>query len=295
MGTGIVSVALAQDNEPIVSFALLGIAGISWSALAVVVFARLIADRPRLLAEARSPGGLTGLAATAVLGARLVELGWLLPAVLLLGLAVVTWPVLMLLAIHRLPRRASGDWFMLTVVPEGLAALAAALAPPLRVGWLAGCGFAFAASGLALYPVVLVRFQLRDIVTAQGEHWVTGGSLAISALAFAQIALADRHLGLAGAPAGVFGDAGVVLWGAAMLWLAALLIGELRRPRLQYDFRRWSTVFPVGMYAASGFAVASATRTPIIRDFARVWVGVAAAIWILVSIGMLRHGSTGSL
>jgi hypothetical protein len=50
-------------------------------------------------------------------------------------------------------------------------------------------------------------------------------------------------------------DAAVVLWIATMLWLPLLLLAEVLRPRLQYDVRRWSTVFPFGMYAACSFVI----------------------------------------
>jgi hypothetical protein len=42
-----------------------------------------------------------------------------------------------------------------------------------------------------------------------------------------------------------------------MLWLPVLLLDEALHPRPRYDVRRWSTVFPVGMYAACSFAVAT--------------------------------------
>jgi hypothetical protein len=47
-----------------------------------------------------------------------------------------------------------------------------------------------------------------------------------------------------------------VVWVAALAWLPALLAGELASPRLRYDERRWSTVFPLGMYAVCSFVVA---------------------------------------
>jgi tellurite resistance protein TehA-like permease len=44
---------------------------------------------------------------------------------------------------------------------------------------------------------------------------------------------------------------GLITWTFAVAWLPLLLLSsELPRPRLDYDLRRWSTVFPVGMYAA---------------------------------------------
>jgi hypothetical protein len=53
--------------------------------------------------------------------------------------------------------------------------------------------------------------------------------------------------------------------------------------------RRWATVFPVGMYAASSFDAGRAANVPGLTDFARVWVWLALALWLLVFVAMLWH------
>lgn len=73
-----------------------------------------------------------------------------------------------------------------------------------------------------------------------------------------------------------------------MLWLPVLLLGELRRPRLRYGVRRWSTVFPVGMYAACSFVVGDVNGIAGIVRFAQVWVWVAVAVWAAVACGLGR-------
>ena len=73
-----------------------------------------------------------------------------------------------------------------------------------------------------------------------------------------------------------------------MLWLPVLLLAELLRPRLSYDLQRWSTVFPLGMYASASFVVGTAAPAGGITRFARVWVWVALAVWAVVLVGMIR-------
>ncbi|MGH2966372.1 MAG: hypothetical protein ACRDMH_13480 [Solirubrobacterales bacterium] len=63
-----------------------------------------------------------------------------------------------------------------------------------------------------------------------------------------------------------------------MLWLPVPVLAEALYPRPRYDVRRWSTVFPVGMYAACSFVVGAAASAPAITSFARVWVWVAVAV-----------------
>jgi tellurite resistance protein TehA-like permease len=117
---------------------------------------------------------------------------------------------------------------------------------------------------------------------------VVGGSLAISALTFAEIAVAAVRLdGLTGI-AGALKLIAFALWVMAMLWLVPLVLAELRWPRLGYHSRRWSTVFPLGMYAAMSFAVAAADDLPAARTFALAWTAVAAAVWAAVALAATR-------
>src|SRR3954454_19977984 len=74
----------------------------------------------------------------------------------------------------------------------------------------------------------------------------------------------------------------VVLWASALAWLVALLAGELANPRRGGVPERWSTAFPVGMYAAMTFAVARLHGLHWAEPFARGWTVVAAIVWALV-------------
>jgi tellurite resistance protein TehA-like permease len=87
----------------------------------------------------------------------------------------------------------------------------------------------------------------------------------------------------------------VVLWAAAAAWLPALMGGELARPRLVGAPGRWSTVFPLGMYAAMSFAVGELAGLDWMRAFARDWTWLAAAAWALVLLDALpaHRASTG--
>lgn len=83
-------------------------------------------------------------------------------------------------------------------------------------------------------------------------------------------------------------DISVLSLAASILWLTALLAGELTSPRPGYDIRRWSTVFPVGMYAVSSFQVARATQLSLLDSFATTCTWVSVATWLIVTAGMLR-------
>jgi hypothetical protein len=144
---------------------------------------------------------------------------------------------------------------MLTVATESLAVLAATLAVADHVGWLLSAALCPFALSLGFYVFVMARYDLRQLATGHGDHWITGGALALSTLAAGKLAIGVRALAMTGNGGGALKGLTVALWLLTMAWLPVLLFAEARYPRLHYDVRRWSTVFPVGMYAACSFVV----------------------------------------
>ncbi|HST15572.1 MAG TPA: tellurite resistance/C4-dicarboxylate transporter family protein [Gaiellaceae bacterium] len=274
MGTGIVSVALALDGEDVVSRALFAIAAVGW-----LVSAAAALGRERL------PASLTGVAATAVLGARAALLGWGRVAIVALALAVAMWLAL-LPDLVRTPReRAVGTSFLVVVATESIAVLAALVSQLEDTRWLATAAVAPLVLGLAAYPLVARRFDLRQIAFGHGDQWVAGGALAIAALACAEVGAAAT-----GVLHTALDHAALVVWVLAIGWLPVLVAGELRGPRHGFDLRRWATVFPVGMYAVCSFLVAHVDGVDSIATFARIWAWVGLAVWLLAFAGAARRG-----
>jgi tellurite resistance protein TehA-like permease len=131
------------------------------------------------------------------------------------------------------------------------------------------------------YAIIISRFDWRQLGVGRGDQWITGGALAISALAAAKLAGGAKALAILG-HGSTLKEVAIVLWVLTILWLPVLALAEVLRPRLYYDVGRWSTVFPVGMYAACSFAVGMVAAASGITSFARVWVWVALAVWAIV-------------
>jgi tellurite resistance protein TehA-like permease len=294
MGTGIVAVALSLDGRRTLFRILFGVGSAIWIALAVAVPLRAARDRARLESDLRTPAALTAVAGTAVVGAGAVLLGWELAGVAALVLATVAWGALIgpVLAASNGP--ATGATLMLTVSTESLSVLAALVALRERADWLLVASLAPFVVGLVLYALVMLRFELAQLGTGWGDHWITGGALAISTLALATIAQGAKTLAILGGGGGTLEAIAVGLWVLTILWLPVLVACEAGRPRLRYDVRRWSTVFPVGMYAACSFAVGRAAGADAITSFARVWVWVAVAVWVVVFAAMLCRGAVAA-
>ncbi len=290
MGTGIVSVALSLDHRELLSRILLVACAVVWIALGLLLGGRAAFDRPRVRREARSPAALTGVAGTSVLGTRLTMLGWSWAGIALLAVAACIWLALLAPVLGNWTVPTVGGSLVLTVSTQSLAVLAAALAVPERAGWLVDVALAPFLLGLGFYAFVIARFDLRQLFVGRGDHWITGGALAISTLAAGKLTLGAQALHQLTGLAGTLKTVSLVLWALTIAWLPVLLAVELLRPRLDYDVRRWSTVFPVGMYTVCSFVVGAATGTAALTDFARVWVWAGVGVWPVVFAGMLRRG-----
>jgi hypothetical protein len=290
MGTGIVAIGLGLDGQALISHAILAIAGLAWVLLGLLLGGRVLLRRERVRSEARSPAALTGVAGTAVLGTGLTLLGWVGAGEVLLGLTLCLWLVLLGPVLRNWATPTVGASFVLVVSTESLPVLASTVAVATGAVWLAWAAAIPWGLGLAAYVFVLSRFDLRQIASGRGDHWVAGGALAISALATGRLALAAQALGANRGLTDNLGYAALAVWLAAMAWLPALLLGELRWPRLAYDVRRWSTVFPVGMYAACSFITGHAAHLPPLLAFAKFWVWFGLVVWGVVLGAMLRRG-----
>ena len=290
MGTAIVSIGLSLDGREMLSRVILAMAAVIWATLAALLPLRAARDRTRFRADVRTPGALTAPVATAVLGTRLTLLGWAWAGIATLMIAFALWVALLrpVLAGWRTP--TVGASLLLAVSAESLAVLGATLASQESARWLLMAALVAFALGLIFYVFVICRFDFGQLAVGHGDHWITGGALGIAALAGARIAAAASALGILGG-GGALKDIALGLWALTMLWLLVLLFAEARWPRLEYDERRWSTVFPLGMYAACSFAVGVAAHAGAIVSFARVWVWIGLASWVIVSVATIRRSA----
>ncbi|WP_042447844.1 tellurite resistance/C4-dicarboxylate transporter family protein [Streptacidiphilus jiangxiensis] len=292
MATGIVSVGLHLVGSEGLSVALLVLGGLAWLTLSADFMLRLLRDRTRWAAEADTPPALTAIASTTVLGTRVSLLGtggsgWQVLAAAALVVAAVAWTVLMPHVMRHWARHGMpGAVFLVCVATEGLAVLGATLATARAATWLAWAALVCFGLGLVLYGVAFRHFELRQLRTGAGDHWVAGGALAISALAGAKLLAvpAWRGTGLHD----TLRPLTLVLLGLVWLWYLALVLAELRWPRPRYDVRRWATVFPMGMTATATLSTATAASVGWLRTPGQVLLWVAVAAWALTLVGLLR-------
>ena len=115
MATGIVSTGLSLDGQETLSKITLGIAAVIWVALAILLPLRAGATL-RASGPMRAVRALTGSVATAVLGTRLVLLGWAWAGIVALLIALHLW-------------NANGHYLTLPPLPVGDAAVSGSACP----------------------------------------------------------------------------------------------------------------------------------------------------------------------
>lgn len=284
MATEIVSVGWHLVGLEVLSLVWLVIGAAVWVLLAIDFTSRLLYERDRWRGEADTPPALTAVAATTVLGTRFSLLGWQLVAAVGLVLAVAVWPLLLTAVIRHWGARMPGAAFLVCVSTQGIAVLSATLAAAEGLSWLGWVGLAFFVGGLALYPLAFTHFDVRQIWTGHGDHWVATGALAISALAGAKLLATGQWTGW---PLHTLRAATAVVLAANLAGYVVLLIAEAVRPRPDYDIRRWATVFPLGMTAVAAYTTGAALPVSRLLPVARVLLAIAVAAWLYTLAALL--------
>lgn len=282
MATGIVAVGLHLAGLVWAARVLLAITAALWAVLAVTFCAQFGGGLERWREEASAPAALTAVAGTGVLGDGAAMIGRPVAAGALLALTALLWVALLPRVLRNLRWRVPGAAYMVTVATQAVAVLAASLAVRPDVAWLLWPAGVLLALGLLLYVLVLSRFDFAELAGGAGDHWVAGGSLSISALAFAKV----THAAEPSAPL-VAGTLAVLA--AALAWYAVLVVCEVLSPRAAYDGRRWSTVFPLGMTAVSAMTAGRACDVPWLWTLGEVLLWPAAVVWVVVAAGAVRH------
>ncbi|WP_455567697.1 tellurite resistance/C4-dicarboxylate transporter family protein [Streptomyces diastaticus] len=231
MATGIVSTGCHLVGAEVVSLVLLGVGGAGWALLVGIFLQHFLGAREQWRRESRTAASLTGVAATSVLGTRVVLLGWAAAGWVLLAVAAAGWVVLLPQVVRRLGRRVPGSAYLTCVATQSLGVLGATLAPATGVAWPLPVAVVLLVAGFGLYVLVLLHFDFRQLQEGAGDHWVACGALAISALAAGKLTAASGEpLGWAEPLRSWLSAVTFVLLLAALAWYAVIAAAELRQP-----------------------------------------------------------------
>ncbi|MPV88936.1 tellurite resistance protein permease [Georgenia ruanii] len=315
MASGIISVGLDLERDPLLSTALAAVCAGAWATLVVLTVLRLVLApggvREELADPRRAFGFFTFVAGTNVLGVRLAGEGLVGWTAALLAVAfggwlvlgyVVPWTAVLGHTTRPVLAAANGTWFVWVVASQSVAVAAATVQPVLAPGWRGGLALVAVVSwavGIFLYAAagvfVALRMMLFDLrpVDLDPSYWVAMGACAITVLAGARILeMADAPMVLA--TRGLVGGLSVVFWAFATWLLPPLVAAGWWRHRrhgvpLDYDATLWSIVFPLGMYAVAGIYLGRADRLPVVGVVGAAELWVALAAWAAAFVAMAVH------
>lgn len=313
MGTGIVSIGLRDADLVLAARVLLIIAAVAYCVLAVMFAARAVRHRDMLRRDARNPevafSFFTTVAGTNVLAVGLRAEGFVNVASALIAIAgamwivlgyVLPWQVLMMRDGRPILARTNGTWFIWAVASQSLAlALSGIDAPSDGIAALIGIATVMSWSvGSILYAGIAVLVILRVVhfgVTPQQfepTYWVSMGAMAIAVVAGARIVDMDS-VPMVDATRAFIGGTAAIFWCFAA-WLVPMLVGAgvwrhvVHRVPLAYTPSMWSMVFPLGMFAVASMFLGRVEKLPVIEAFGSAFLAVAALVWALVMIGLVK-------
>ncbi|MFB9376329.1 TDT family transporter [Kineococcus gynurae] len=207
---------------------------------------------------------------------------------------------------------AFGGWLVPVVPPMVSASVGALLVPHAPAGAgreavLLLCYACAAVSLLAtavLVPVLLTRWRRHGAgpAAAVPTWWIVLGPLGQGVTALVSLAAhAPGTLPAAWVPvAGLTAvGAGVVLGGAALAWLAVVVVLTVRtawaRGGLPFSMTWWSFTFPVGTLVTGAGALAHRTGSPVLAGLAVVLFGLLVTAWLVVLPRTVRGVLDGTL
>ncbi|MGA9276858.1 tellurite resistance/C4-dicarboxylate transporter family protein [Ilumatobacter sp.] len=317
MATGIVAIALDQQDITWLSTALYWIAAIGYVVLAAMLIARIVLFRSRFMADvtnhAKGFAFLTTVAGINVLGAASgIIHGWWDLALVLWWIGVVLWVIFTYITLISvvildgkpgLENGINGTWFLLTVATQSIAVLGALLLPmhpSTALTFTVLCCFTV---GIVLYLIVMTMVFLRWTFTkltateVDPPAWIAAGAVAITVLAGSNILIArdasERIELLVPFIEGMV----ILAWATATFWFPLMVaIGVWRhlvkRVPLRYHPSYWSLVFPIGMYSAATFRMRQATDLEILGWLPKLALAGAFVAWSATAFGIAHLGVT---
>ena len=319
MATGIIAIAAKQLKIGWLADSLYAITAAEYVVLAVLVIARFVLYRSRLIADltshAKGFAFLTIVAGTNVLGSATALIhGWWGVARGLWWTSLVLWAILLystLIAVvlrHDKPGLGAGingTWFLLTVSTQSIAVLGALLLGHSPNDLLAFACIAAFLLGLVLYVIVMTMVFLRwtfqglEPNEADPPAWIAAGAVAITVLGGSNLLAARAASPRIERIAPLLEGLVVMAWATATFWFPLMVaIGVWRhivsKVPLRYHPSYWALVFPLGMYGAATFKMRAVVKLDQLDWAPKVVFAVALTTWATAFAGLLWQGATWS-
>lgn len=260
----------------------------------------------------KSPGFLSFVAGTAVLGAQFVVI-WenFNFGVGLYFLSVFTWTILIyafftVITIAnnkpKFTKSINGSWLLIIVSTQSIAVLGTLLVryfdfhsvPILFLSllfYLCGCLFY-----LFIITFIIFRMSFFDLPAREfaPSYWINMGATAISVLAGSLLILNAGKWSFLQDILPFLKGFTLLYWAIGSWWIPFVIImgiwrTVLKQLPLRYHPLYWSMVFPLGMYTVCTIEMATALELPFLMKIPQVFVYIAIGSWAITFFGLVNY------
>lgn len=258
----------------------------------------------------RSPGYLTLVAATCVLGSQFVVISKNYQiATYLLIFGVVSWLILIYtvfvsITIKRvkptLEKGINGIWLLMVVATQSIVILTTHLSSHLPFQkdvvlffalsmYLLGCLLYIILITLIFYRLTFFELNAEEFAP---PYWINMGGVSIITLAGSVLILNAHQWPFLETIDPFLKGFTLMFWAIGTWWIPIILtLGAWRhlykKIPIFYHHQYWGMVFPLGMYTVCTYQLSLATEIDFLINIPRYFIYVAITAWVFTTLGML--------
>ncbi len=313
MATGIVSIASYNLNFIYIAKTLFyfNIAAYLFMSflyiLRVVLYPKNFMDDIKDLAK--SPGFLTYVAGTCVLGTQFIIIASnFVIASILFYIGSFAWLILIYTVFtvftvkkNKPPinKAISGVWLLIIVSTQSVSILASQLTGHIPFDnelisffalamFLCGCMFYIVIITLIVYRMSFFEMRAEEFAPA---YWINMGAVAISTLAGSLIILNIKQWPFIGDILPFLKGFTLFFWAIGSWWIPLIVILGIWRHvfkqlPLTYHPQYWGMIFPMGMYTACTIQLSQALELPFLMLIPSFFIYIALVAWGVAAFGM---------